>query len=312
MKTLLIIGGTGFFGHSILKFFSNSNSLKKKFRKIIIIRRNKLQKYDYLKQLKKNYKVTKINSDIRNLKKIPNADYVMYAAILNNFKQDYLAVKNYTNLALKYHKNSKILFTSSGAVYGKLNIKSKKIKEDFLLYNKIDKYKSGYKSLYSNYKLKSEKLFQNLSLKGLRVSVVRCFAFIGEFLPLNSHFVIGNIIRNILDKQKIIINAKYDIVRSYMYSDDMIKWLLKILENSSKNFKVYNLGSNDNISIKKMASFLGRKYKLETAIPKNSSRKKDYYVPDISRAMRELNLKINYSSKESILKTINLLSQKIN
>ena len=34
-----------------------------------------------------------MNFDIRNLKKIPNADYVIYAAILNNFKQDYLAVK---------------------------------------------------------------------------------------------------------------------------------------------------------------------------------------------------------------------------
>jgi nucleoside-diphosphate-sugar epimerase len=43
---------------------------------------------------------------------------------------------------------------------------------------------------------------QNLSLKGLRVSVVRCFAFVGEFLPLNSHFVIANIIRNILEKKK--------------------------------------------------------------------------------------------------------------
>ena len=91
----------------------------------------------------------------------------------------------------------------------------------------------------------------------------------------------------------------------------MIKWLLKILENSSKNFKVYNFGSNDNISIKKMAFFLGRKYKLETSSPKNSSKKKDYYVPDISKAMSKLNLKINFSSKESILKTINLLSQKI-
>ena len=155
-------------------------------------------------------------------------------------------------------------------------------------------------------------LFQNLSLKGLKVSVARCFAFVGEFLPLNSHFVIGNIIRNILDKQKIIINAKYDIVRSYMYSDDLVKWLIKILENSDKTFKVYNLGSNDNVSVKKIASFLAKKYKLEAVIPKNLSKKKDYYIPDISKAMYELNLKINYSSKESILKTINLLSQKIN
>jgi nucleoside-diphosphate-sugar epimerase len=307
LKTLLIIGGTGFFGHSILKFFSNSKTLKKKFRKIIILSRNKLKKYDYLKQLKKNYKVIKINSDIRNLKKIPNADYVIYAAILNNFKQDYLAVKNYIRLALKYHKNSRILFTSSGAVYGKQNIKGKKVKEDFFFNNKVNKYKSGYKFLYSNFKLKSEKLFQNLSLKGLRVSVVRCFAFVGEFLPLNSHFVIGNIIQSILQKKEIKINAQYKIYRSYMYADDLVRWLIKILKSSNKFFKVYNLGSDDEISIQQLAYSLSKKYNLKAVIPKVKLRQVDYYVPNVDKAKKELNLKIKYSSLNSIRKTIAML-----
>ena len=52
-NTLLIIGGTGFFGNSILKYISNSKSLKKKFKKIIIISRKRLQKFDYIKKLKK-------------------------------------------------------------------------------------------------------------------------------------------------------------------------------------------------------------------------------------------------------------------
>jgi nucleoside-diphosphate-sugar epimerase len=310
LKTILIIGGTGFFGHSILKFFSNSNSLKKEFRKIIIVSRKKLQKYDYLKQLKKNYKVTKINSDIRNLKKIPNADYVIYAAILNNFKQDYLAVKNYTNLALKYHKNSRILFTSSGAVYGKQAKKSKRIKENFLFCNRISKHKSGYKSLYSNYKLKSEKLFENLSLQGLRVSVARCFAFVGEFLPLNSHFVIGNIIQSILQKKEIKINAQYKIYRSYMYADDLVRWLIKIVKKSNKSFKVYNLGSDDEVTIQLLVYNLSQKYKLKTTIPKVKLKQVDYYVPNVDKAKKELNLKIKYSSFNSIQKTINLLHSK--
>jgi FlaA1/EpsC-like NDP-sugar epimerase len=55
MKTLLITGGTGFFGNTLLKFFSNSKFLKKKINKIIIISRKKLQKFNYLKQLKKIY-----------------------------------------------------------------------------------------------------------------------------------------------------------------------------------------------------------------------------------------------------------------
>ena len=81
MKTLLIIGGTGFFGNSILSYFSNSKTLKKKFNKIIIISRKKLKDLDYIKKLKKNYKVIKINSDLLKLKKLPCANYVIYTAI---------------------------------------------------------------------------------------------------------------------------------------------------------------------------------------------------------------------------------------
>jgi tRNA A37 N6-isopentenylltransferase MiaA len=45
-KSLLLIGGTGFFGKSILKYFSNSKYLKKKINKIIIISRKKLEEVD--------------------------------------------------------------------------------------------------------------------------------------------------------------------------------------------------------------------------------------------------------------------------
>jgi len=310
-KSLLLIGGTGFFGNSILKYFLNSKSLKKQFNKIIIISRKKLEKFDYLEQLKKNYSIIKINCDILKLTSLPEADYIIYSAILKNFREDYLAIKNYTRLAKKYHKNSKILFTSSGAVYGKQNIKGKKIKEDFLFYNKVNKYNSSYKSSYSYYKLKSEKLFKNLSLQGLRVSVVRCFAFVGEFLPLNSHFVIGNIIQSILQKKEIKINAQYKIYRSYMYADDLVRWLIKILKSSNKLFKVYNLGSDDEISIQQLAFSLSKKYNLKAAIPKVKLKQVDYYVPNVDKAKKELNLKIKYSSLNSIRKSIDILLVKI-
>ena len=44
-KTLLIIGGSGFFGKSILRYFSVSTQLKKKFGKIIVISRNGLNNF---------------------------------------------------------------------------------------------------------------------------------------------------------------------------------------------------------------------------------------------------------------------------
>jgi len=98
-KTLLLVGGTGFFGNSILKYFyDHSYSLKKEFNKIIILSRGKT-KVKFTKNLKKFFKLVKINSNIQNLKTLPFADYIIYIAILDNYKKDHAAVKKYLNLA---------------------------------------------------------------------------------------------------------------------------------------------------------------------------------------------------------------------
>jgi len=308
-NTLLIIGGTGFFGHSILKYLSNSKLFKKKLKKIIIISRKKLKKYEYFKQLKKNYKVVKINSDILKIKKLPSADYVIYCAILRNFKDDFLAVKNYINLAKIYHSKSKIIYTSSGAVYGVQN-KIRGFKENYLKFYKKINFKNGYKKSYSYYKLKSERLFQKLASSGLKVSIARCFSFVGEFLPLNSHYVIGNLIKNILDKKKIIIKANYKIYRSYMHSDELVKWLLKILDYSNQKCHIYNVGSDKKISISQIVKILARKYKLQFIIPKISSKKKDFYLPNFNKKKRELNLINKSDNINNIIKTIKFLKKK--
>ena len=110
-KTLLVIGGSGFFGKSILDFFSRNISFKKKIKNIIVLSRKSLD-YKITKEVKKSYKFKKINANILNVKKLPNADYVIYCALLNNYKNDHLALKRYIALAKKYHSTSKILYIS--------------------------------------------------------------------------------------------------------------------------------------------------------------------------------------------------------
>jgi dTDP-glucose 4,6-dehydratase len=309
-KSLLIVGGTGFFGNSILSYFSKSKTLKKKFNKIIVISRNKLATFRYTKNLKKNYSIIKINCDILKLKKIPNADYVIYAATSKNYRDDYLAVKNYTKLAKIYHSNSKILYASSGAVYGQQPNNIIGFKENYFKYHKKIYFKKGYKQSYANFKLTSEKLFQKLGNEGFKVSIARCFTFVGEYLPLNSNFVIGNIIQNILDGVSIKIKANYKIFRSYMYADDLARWLFKILDNSNKQCPIYNVGSDDKISIHKVANILAKKYDKRINSVKLFSQKFDNYVPNINKAKKILGLKIYNSSIKGIIKTINILIKK--
>jgi dTDP-glucose 4,6-dehydratase len=315
-NSLLLFGGTGFIGQSILKYFLKNIYLKKKINKIIIISRYQPKIDKFYKKLKKSYDIIKINSDISKLKKLPYADHVIYAAILKNYKKDHIAFSNYLNLAKKYHLKSKILYLSSGAVYG-FQKKTQGFKEDYLKYNKKIsfnkklKYKQ-YKQEYSDIKLKNENLLQEFGKKyGAKVSIARCFSFSGEYLPLNSQYALGNFIKNILNNEDIKVKSNYRVIRSYMYSDDLAKWLLKIMNNSTINCPIYNVGSNDYVSIHKLACVLAKKYNLSVDFKGNILKKNiDIYVPNIQKAKKKLNLTNNLNSLDAIFNTINILKKK--
>jgi dTDP-glucose 4,6-dehydratase len=310
-KSLLIIGGTGFFGKSILKYFLSRNSPEIKINKIFILSRKKLKIATYNKKLTKKIKITKINSNMLTIKKLPIVDYVIYAAILKNYKNDHRAVKKYLNLAKKYHSKSKILYISSGAIYGKQPRSNNGFKENyFKFYHKIN-FKSGYKKKYSKIKLKNEKLFQEFGKIGGNVSIARCFSFVGEYLQRNSYYVLGNFIDSILNKKNINVKSRYQIIRSYMHEEDLVRWLLKIINSSNSNCPIYNVGSDDAIRIHKLASLLAKKYNLNINYENKKISKNiiDKYIPNIDKAKKKLNLKNNYSSLEAIIETIKLLKK---
>lgn len=308
-KSLLLIGGTGFLGQSILKYLLNDNFNKKRIGKIIIVSRYKLKKNNFFRRLKKKFELIKINGSILKLKKLPYADYVIYATLLNKYNHDYKAIQHYSALAKKFHQESRIIYLSSGAVYGQQPNSIKKVKEKYLEYNKIIKFQNGYKKKYSIIKLKNEKIFQKLGHYGLKVSIARCFTFVGEFLPKNSNYIIKDIIQNILLKKDILIKSNYKIIRSYMHTDDLVKWLLKIVYKSNNLCPVYNVGSDDYVDVRQLAFLLGKKYKVNVLSNKINKIFVDSYVPNINKAKKYLNLKIKYNSFQAVSDVINNLKK---
>jgi nucleoside-diphosphate-sugar epimerase len=303
-KILLLIGGTGFFGKSILKYFLyNINSLEKRFSKIIILSRGVVKtKID--RKINEKIRIIKICADISKLKKIPFADYVIYCAINHNYNEDYKAVCNYFKLAKKYHLRSRVLYTSSGAVYGQQPKLIKKIKENYLLNNKRINFKDKNKNNYSITKLKNEEIFKKLAKSGIKVAIARCFAFVGKYLPRESNYVVGNFIQNILNKKKIEIKSDYHVIRSYMYENDLVVWLFRIVKNASLNCPIYNVGSDQEINIRNLAFYLSNKYKLTLKIKKIKLSFEDRYLPSILKAKKELNLKLQYSNFRAINEVI--------
>jgi dTDP-glucose 4,6-dehydratase len=309
-KTLLIIGGTGFFAKSILDYFF-CYCLSKNINKILLISRGH-NKIKINQKLRKKIKIINIYGDISKLKKIPFADYVIYCAIIHNYNQDYKAVCNYYKLAKKYHYKSKILYTSSGAVYGQQPKNIKKIKENYLSLKKKIKFQSNSKNIYSNSKLKSEKIFQKLGKLGINVSIARCFAFVGKHLPRNKGYAVGNFIDNIIKNKIIKINSSHDVVRSYMYADDLVRWLFKIVFSANDKCPIYNVGSDLEISIFKLADFLSKKYNVSLIFKNIDDNFIDRYVPNINKAKNKLQLSNKYDNLAAVIKTIELLKHEKN
>jgi dTDP-glucose 4,6-dehydratase len=301
-KSLLIIGARGFFGHSIIDHIFN-NYKKNNIKKILLLSRG-VDKVKIDKKINKRVKIIKICADISKLKKIPFADYVIYCVINKNYIQDYKAVCNYYNLAKRYHLKSRILYTSSGAVYGQQPKIIKKIKENYLFKNKRIDFYNYNKNIYSMTKLKNEEIFKKLGKIGIKVSIARCFAFVGKHLPRDTNFVVGNFIKNILNKEKIEAKSIHNVIRSFMHEDDLVVWLFKILKRANINCPIYNVGSDQEVNIRKLALYLSKKYKLPIKLKKIKSNFEDRYLPSIHKSKKELNLKLQYSNYRAINEVI--------
>ena len=306
-KKLLIIGGTGFFAKSILDHIVCYN-LFKNIKTVLLLSRGFI-KLNVSKSLKKKIKIKTIKADISKLKKIPFADYVIYCAINHNYKEDYKAVCNYYNLAKKYHLKSRLLYTSSGAVYGQQPKIIKKIKENHLLRNKRLYFYNNNKNIYSMTKLKNEEVFKKLGKIGIKVSIARCFAFVGKHLPRDSNFVVGNFIKNIINKENIEVKSVHHVIRSYMHEYDLVTWLFKILKNANRNCPIYNVGSDQQINIRNLALYLSKKYNLPIKLKKIKSNFEDRYLPSILKAKKVLNLKLKYTNFNAVDEVINRLKK---
>ena len=193
-KNLLIIGGSGFFGKSILDYLNRKNFQSK----IYILSRN----VDVIKSNEfENLHINKISTDIVEFNRLPDISEIIYAATPSD-KAEYqkkgrniienvnLGIKNFSNLLKNEKFDGKLLYISSGAIYGPQS-DEKNISEDSEIVNYSNF--SFDKQIYAESKEYSENIIKNLGVKGFKVSIARCFAFIGKYLPQNSHFIIGNI-----------------------------------------------------------------------------------------------------------------------
>jgi len=289
-KKLLIIGGSKFIGKAFINYFN----FQKKYKnlEIILILRNQINNHIH----NKNIKI--INQDFTKMKLLPKCDFILYCLRSNSVKNDNQLFELFKEKILQLKKKPKVIFTSSGVIYG-LNNSKKKIKEK----NKDVIYNSGelkkYKKNWFLQKVNLEKKFLNLSTKNFEIVVLRMFSFIGPSI-LGLNFAPSVFYEKIKDNKKISINGPINTYRSYLDEKDMVEWILKIFFNFKRKFEIYNFGSEKGIRIYDLATQMLDKKNSKKIVLINKSSKVDYYVPSITKLKKKFKLKEKITLKNSI------------
>lgn len=300
LEKIFLTGGTGFFGKSIL------DMLKAGFRKdseFVILSRDPekfLREYPEYAELPN---VRFAAGDVRSFsffdEKFDSIIHAATPAVTTLQPGEMRSViidgtKHVLDFA-RYCGAKKILFTSSGAVYGPLPPGMTHVSETFPCRPVTE---------YGIAKLEAEKMCLE---SGISARIARCFAFTGPRLALDIHFAIGNFIRNGLNNEKIIIRGDGTPYRSYLYADDLVRWLFAVYD-CKRSGAVFNIGSPEGISIADLARRVAAHFtpspELEiqgTAIPGVPPQ---VYVPDVSLIKSELGVEMKNDLEQSIAKTV--------
>ena len=197
---------------------------------------------------------------------------------------------------------ARLLFTSSGAVYGRQPSEISHVSEEYA----GAPFTTDLQSAYGQAKRVSEFLcVMHGQQYGFDPIIARLFAFAGPRLPLNLNFAIGNFVRDVLSGGPVRIGGDGSPMRSYLYAADLAIWLWTLLFKG-KSARPYNVGSGVEISIKDLAQAV-----VDTCAPgmpiavaqdvvpgKPVAR----YVPCVDRVRTELGLQAKVPLEEAIRK----------
>ncbi len=299
-KSIIIVGGTGFLGHNLAK-----KCLKIGWN-VFSISRNKPKK------IKKLKKVNYIFFDISNkkdlklkLKNLLNVDYIVnFGGEVNhkNFKRTYLShyigAKNLSDFYLKT-KIKKFVQIGSSLEYG--NSRSPQKESVFC------KPKSNYalaKHQATKYLIK---LFKN---KGFPAIILRPYQIYGPFQEPN-RFISYIILSCIKNKYFPCSSGKQK--RDFLYIDDFLELIFKILKSNKSNGNIFNAGYGKATQLNNIIKYVNKKIKLGKPLyGKIKLRNEENLVtfPCMKKTRQVLKWKPKVKLFDGIIKTINFMEGK--
>jgi len=311
---IFVTGGTGFYGCWLLESFAAANQIADLGAELIVLTRNPDRFANARPHLASSPGIKLTQGDVRDFN-FPTGDFthVIHAASelsLPNPHDPAGTIESTLQgcrrvLSFASQKGVKeLLYTSSGAVYGPQPPGIRFLAED----QSVKLLPLNPRSSYGMAKQMGELLcVMEGERAGIKVKIARGFAFVGPYLPNAPHLAAASFLRSALANEKIVIQGHGQTLRSYLYGADLAEWLWTILVSGS-HARPYNLGSDVEISILGLAKTIvgayGSELEIEVRQELPTGAPPDSYLPDISRARKELHLDVHTPIEESIRRTI--------
>jgi nucleoside-diphosphate-sugar epimerase len=313
-QRLFLAGGTGFFGTWLLETFLNANRTLSLGAAVTVLSRQVDAFRRKVPHLAKDQALTLLEGDVRSFDFPPGQfSFVIHAAtdasaalLAGRPKEMLSTIVDGTDRVLQFAHGAvarKLLFTSSGAVYGRQPSEIAHVSEDYLgAPNPLSP-----SSAYGEGKRLAEMLCSLAASENLQIKIARCFAFVGPHLPLDTHFAVGNFLSDALAQRPISIAGDGTSVRSYLYATDLATWLWTLLFQAP-SLRAYNVGSEVGVGIRELAAAVAatREPALEVSVAGRAlpGQLPARYVPSTARAQAELGLRQTVPLQEALRRTL--------
>ena len=323
-STLLITGGTGFFGSwvSELVFYMNENH--KMNVRLYLVDRDFEDFKSSLPHLVESENMKFIRSDIRHLTEIPSeVNYIIHAA--NNPDNRFHSsrpLESMTTVAEGIRavvKSSsltqnllKIVNISSSSVYSM----GKDCDKNFIESDQGYAFNKKIKNCFGEANRYGESLC-HAARNEFRLPIinVRPFTFCGAYQSIDSPWAINNFINDAINKRPISIFGDGNTVRSYMYGADLAVWLI-IIMLYSEDGKTYNVGNGTGFSLREIAEKVSSFFQPSPSVLLNTSltiqSNNTLLLPDISKAEKDFGLAQYTDIDRSIKRTVEWYKENLN
>ena len=185
--------------------------------------------------------------------------------------------------AIRDTKVKRIVFTSSGAIYGKL---------DHIPYKETDDVQPG--SPYAVSKLAAEYYIKEISNEaGIEAVILRIFNAYGpgQRIPLSHPPIIANYLLHAITNGSIVIHGDGTQTRDYVYIDDVVNALVTASTATGVDQQVINIGSGIETSVLELVRQVRdvTQRRPEEIFNPHKSGGTSRMVADISKAYEKLN-----------------------